>query len=180
VKQYGPTSAQAKIAADKVAEAQRKVGEATGKVKTTTIDSDEAMKRLAKTYGGQAAKSAETTAGKQKILAVRFQELQEQIGAKLLPVMSKLADWGIKTVDWMSKNGKVIKPLAIAVGVLVGGLFLLVKATRAYTAVQAALNVVMEMNPIGLVVVAIAALVAGLVYRLQEVETFRNIVNGAF
>jgi phage-related protein len=42
------------------------------------------------------------------------------------------------------------------------------------------LNAALAANPIGLVVVAIAALVAALVIAYRESETFRNIVNGAF
>lgn len=49
--------------------------------------------------------------------------------------------------------------------------------TAAWTAAQAALNVVLALNPIGLVVLAIAALVAGLVIAYKRSETFRNIVN---
>lgn len=52
-------------------------------------------------------------------------------------------------------------------------------ATKAWTAVQWALNAAMSANPIGLVVVAIAALVAGLVIAYKKSETFRNIVDKA-
>ncbi len=41
------------------------------------------------------------------------------------------------------------------------------------------LNAAMAANPIGLVVVAIAALVAGLIYAYRNSETFRRIVDGA-
>lgn len=53
-------------------------------------------------------------------------------------------------------------------------------ATGAMTAAQAALNAVMAVNPIVLVVVALAALAAGLVFAYKHSETFRNIVDGAF
>lgn len=53
-------------------------------------------------------------------------------------------------------------------------------ATKAYTAVQAALNVVMALNPIGIVVLALVAIAAALVFAYKKSETFRNIVNGAF
>lgn len=53
-------------------------------------------------------------------------------------------------------------------------------ATLAYTAVQAALNVVMALNPIGLVILAIVGLVAALVVAYKRSETFRRIVDGAF
>lgn len=53
-------------------------------------------------------------------------------------------------------------------------------ATMAWTAVQWALNAALNANPIGLVVLAIAALVAGLIYAYNNSETFRNIVQGVF
>lgn len=48
------------------------------------------------------------------------------------------------------------------------------------TAAQWLLNAAMAANPIGLVVIALAALGAGLVIAYNKSETFRNIVNGAF
>lgn len=53
-------------------------------------------------------------------------------------------------------------------------------ASKAWAAAQWLLNAAMDANPIGLVVVAIAALVAGLVLAYKHSETFRNIVNAAF
>lgn len=53
-------------------------------------------------------------------------------------------------------------------------------ATRTWAAVQWLLNAALSANPIGLVVIAIAALVAGLVLAYTKSETFRNIVNAAF
>lgn len=53
-------------------------------------------------------------------------------------------------------------------------------ATGAMTAAQGALNIVMAANPILLVVIAVTALVAGLILAYRHSETFRNIVDGAF
>jgi hypothetical protein len=52
--------------------------------------------------------------------------------------------------------------------------------TKVWAAGQWLLNAALSANPIGLVVAAIAALVAGLVYAYKNSETFRNIVNAAF
>lgn len=52
--------------------------------------------------------------------------------------------------------------------------------TMAWAAAQAALNVVMALNPIGLVVLAILALVAAFVIAYRQSETFRRIVSTAF
>ena len=53
-------------------------------------------------------------------------------------------------------------------------------ATKAYTVAQIALDAAMDANPIGLIVLAIAALVAGLILAYKHSETFRAIVDGAF
>lgn len=53
-------------------------------------------------------------------------------------------------------------------------------ATKAATAGQWLMNAALTANPIGLVVVAIAGLVAGLVIAYKKSETFRRIVNAAF
>lgn len=52
-------------------------------------------------------------------------------------------------------------------------------ATTAQTAAQWALNAALTANPIGLIVLAIAALVAGLVLAYKNSETFREVVDGA-
>ncbi len=49
-----------------------------------------------------------------------------------------------------------------------------------FAAAQTAVNVVLAANPIGLVVLALVALGAGLVLAYKKSETFRTIVNGAF
>lgn len=50
-------------------------------------------------------------------------------------------------------------------------------ATKAWEVAQIALNVVLDANPIGLIVTAIAALVAGVIYAYTHFQTFRDIVN---
>lgn len=164
-----------------------KLGVQTKNAAGETLSLDQVQKKLAQTYGGAAAKAAETTAGKQKILAVQMGELQEQIGQKLLPVMLKLADVGLKVIDWISRNTTLV---GILIGVFAGLLAVTyavgvaVKLYTTYTKVAAAaqwlLNAAMTANPIGLVVVALVALVAALVIAYKKSETFRRIVDAAF
>lgn len=51
---------------------------------------------------------------------------------------------------------------------------------KAYTAVQAALNVVMSLNPFALVVLAVIALVAIFVVAWKNSETFRDVIKGVW
>lgn len=57
---------------------------------------------------------------------------------------------------------------------------LISSATKVWAAVQWAMNAALAANPIGLVVLALAAVAIGLVVAYKKSETFRDIVNGAF
>jgi hypothetical protein len=171
-----------------------RLGVATKNAAGETKSFDEIQKDLAKTYTGAAAKAADTTAGKQKILQVRFQELQEEIGLRLQPALIKLTSAGMQVVDWISRNQTIAGVLVGTLGGLLAITWATTKAIAAWTAitkiaaaaqivftnVQWALNLAMAANPIGLVVLGIVALVAILVVAYKKSETFRNIVNGAF
>lgn len=49
-------------------------------------------------------------------------------------------------------------------------------AARVFAVAQAALNLVMDANPIALIVIGIAALAAGLIYAYKHSQTFRDII----
>lgn len=53
-------------------------------------------------------------------------------------------------------------------------------ATKAWAAAQWLINAAMSANPVGIVIIAIVALVAAIVLAYQRSETFRKIVDGAF
>ena len=72
--------------------------------------------------------------------------------------------------------GRNVVAWLVSRGVMVAGAI----ATGVMTAAQWALNVALTANPIGIVVVAIGALVAGLVIAYQKSEKFRNVVQFAW
>lgn len=84
------------------------------------------------------------------------------------------------TAKFIGENATLFKSLAVGIGAIVALVTVWMTVTRAFTAVQAALNVVMSLNPIGLVILAIAGLVAGLIYAYKHSAKFRNVVDGAF
>ena len=110
------------------------------------------------------------------------------------PSMIQRTAEALKSVfDWVGKNTDVVAPLVTAVvagtaafkgmsaamGAVnavkaAGGLLQFVKATNLAKAAQAAFNIVMNLNPVGAIVTAIAALVAGLVYFFTQTETGRK------
>lgn len=66
------------------------------------------------------------------------------------------------------------------VGTFVGVLLTAAAAVKVLAIATGILNAVMAINPITIVVLALAALAAGLVYAWKNSETFRTIVTGAF
>lgn len=119
--------------------------------------------------------------------ATRMEGWKRQLEGFVQDGLMKAADWGGKAFAWAQDNQAWLVPLAAGlgtvtaiIGTLVGAIKLWTTVVKIYTGVQAALNVVMAANPIGLVVLAIAGLVVGLTVAYKRSETFRNIVNGAF
>mgnify|MGYP003508405610 CR=1 FL=1 len=164
-----------------------KYGIATKDAEGKTKSFEQVQKDLANTYKGAASSAAETATGKQQRLKVAFGELQEEIGVKLLPVLLKASEYGMKVVEWIDQN----QVAAAAIIGTIAGMLAIVKlvsvATKIWTAVTTihtvaskALNAVMKANPIGLVVTAIALLVGGLILAYKKSDTFKAIVDKAF
>ena len=124
---------------------------------------DTVMMTLNDNFGGAAARSAETAAGKFKILKNSLAETQESIGAALLPVLQKVLPYLQAMADWAQRN-----PTA----------FLVIAGTiSAVAAAIMAVNIAMALNPFGLIAVGIAAVVTGIAIAYTKFESFRNIVN---
>lgn len=81
---------------------------------------DQIMKGLRKTVGGYADKEAASAAGKTDIMRARMGDLQESIGGKLEPVMSRLIDTGMRVLDWLDANPGAIRGAAAAFDGFVG------------------------------------------------------------
>lgn len=114
----------------------------------------------------------------------------------MVPMMSSLGDVLLGAVDsavafagamqdvggWIRDNHAWIGPLAAAIGgaalawgAWVGAIKLWQRATKIAAGIQVAFNAVMAANPIMLIVIAIAALVAGLIYFFTQTETGKAV-----
>lgn len=79
------------------------------------------------------------------------------------------------TSTWVQSNSEWLGPLAAALGTATAAVLVYSAATKAAAAIQTAFTLVMNANPIMLIVTAIAALVAGLVYFFTQTETGQRL-----
>lgn len=185
-KKHGKNSLEAKVANDALVKANEALAKATqGNVPPLTAAQKaqaaySVIMKDTKVAQGDFARTSGGLANQQKILKARLNDISAELGAKLLPVAVKVITKLSEFATWVDKNQKVIVPLIAAVGGFVAVVWAINAAAKAYTATQAALNIVLSLNPIGLVVIAVAALVAGIIIAYQKSETFRKIVDGAF
>lgn len=109
------------------------------------------------------------------------------IKSDAIPAIGRIKDTLVAAYDWVQSNREWLEPLAVGILTMVAAwkayattMVVVEGVQKAFKAAQVALNVVMSANPIGIVVLALTGLVAGLVYAYHHSETFRNVVDGAF
>lgn len=154
---------------------------------------------------GQAAKEAGQYANVQANLNEKWRQFKAQIGEPLLqniviPAMERLSTLvdllsaGFQALTtWVNEHQTAVTILAAVIGGAVVGLgaykaamlamFVIQKVTsfmKEMTIAQRLLNLAMSMNPIGLVIAAIAALVAAFVILWNKSSAFRNFWIGVW
>jgi hypothetical protein len=130
----------------------------------------EAQEMVLKAIEIQVGGTAEATANDSDKMKVAFSQLSESVGIILLPVFKDLSAVLMKVADFARENSRVIVILAGGIGALAVTVIAVNAAMKVYkatlviiTAAQALFNFVMSANPIGLAIIAIAAIVAALV-----------------
>ena len=100
--------------------------------------------------GGFAEKEGKTATGRLEILGNQFGEIKEKIGSVLLPVLQTFADIFLKIVGFLQNAPEPLQAIAVALGVAAAAFVAITLAAKAFTVAQAALNIVLDANPIGL------------------------------
>ncbi|WP_297724210.1 hypothetical protein [uncultured Mobiluncus sp.] len=114
-----------------------------------------------------------------------------QIGRATAPVIQQISTVAVPALKALGNiiagHPALFATIATAVTAVAGGIALFSKglkaasiAAKAYSVVQGILNAVMSANPIMIVVVAIAALVAAFIYAWNNCKTFRDTLIGAW
>jgi hypothetical protein len=132
---------------------------------------------------GDYSRTADGTANTMKTLQAKMEDAKVALGDALMPafqgllaVLKVAIPLLMKLGNFFKNNQDEIKAFAIALGIgsVAWGIYTL--AVKRAEIAQKLLNLAQKMNPIGLIVVAVALLAAGLVKLWKNSETFRNVI----
>jgi hypothetical protein len=165
--------------------ALKKLDPSLGKLIKDGASTDEVFAALSETFGGQAAAAADTAEGKMKSMSIALGEAKEEIGAALLPVITTLAEKLTEIAQYVQDNST----LFLVLGGILGGLAIAVVAVNAalsaWAAIQAIVsaatavwNAILAANPLVLLGIAIAAVIAALVVLQMKFNIFGKVFDG--
>lgn len=152
------------------------------------------LSEVERRYGGAAEAAGNTFAGQLNIAKEEGKNFAAELVEGAIPTLTAMGK-GLQTVTGFLEDHKTATKALIGVVVGLSAAILAVNvatkvwatvqvaaraATVAWTAAQWLLNAALTANPIGIVIVALTALVAGVVLAYRNSETFRTIVTGAF
>lgn len=126
---------------------------------------------------GAFARESDTAAGQLQRANAEWENSKAALGEALLPYVSQAAQKFAELARWVGENPEKAQALAVAVLGITGVLYTVITLVKVWTAAQTLLNLALTANPIGLVIAAIAALVAGFVLAYKNCEGFRNAVD---
>lgn len=149
--------------------------------KDKTKDATKAIDQLSAKLHGQAAASVNNFSAKVGILKTKLGDWAGQMAGKLGPVLTAMGPLlmvlgalvQMNAFSWIKDTAAKVSNLAVT-----AAMYLWFKAIRvatlAWTAAQWLLNVALDANPIGVVVMAIAALVGGFILAYKKVKWFHD------
>ena len=168
-----------------------KLALAHAKITDKMLTSQKVIDTVKDKLHGQAKAFSDTAAGGMAQFHAQLEDVAEKIGTALLPALTSVATALASGAAFFSKHTTLAKGLVIGLGALAAvllavsvatklyaaGQAIVTAATGAWTAAQWLLNLALEANPIGIVVIAIAALVAAMVILYTQSDTVRGIIN---
>lgn len=127
-----------------------------------------AMEKQSKTYNGAMSNLNES-----------IQVLKGEIAKDLFNALKKVIPVINKFVDWLTKNHKIVKAIAIPLLVFLNTVMGFMAIQKVITVIKA-LNAALIANPALAVVAGILALIAVLIYLYDNCKAFRTFVDNTF
>ncbi|BAL85461.1 putative phage tail protein [Actinoplanes missouriensis 431] len=140
------------------------------------LDLDTAAKSMGD-VSGAADKMGETL---EQSASQRLESFKRSAQAALVEKIGQAIPYIESLVGWIDRHSAVVGPAAAVLGTLALVIGTVIGVVKLWTIAQTALNLVLSMNPIGLVVLAIAALVAGIVLIASQTDIFSKMWKAAW
>ena len=150
-------------------------------------DLNTVMDVLGGTFGGATATAAGTAEGQMKRFGIAISEAKENIGAALIPVVEKALPLLTAMGSWAQENtttflviAGVIGGIGIAILAANAAIRIWTLGTQIATAAQFLWNAALTANPLGLIVIGIAGVIAILAILYTKFEGVRKVVDNVF
>jgi hypothetical protein len=160
-------------------------------------------KQMGDVLSGRQVAAAHKFTLEQNKLNTEISGFTTQVGITLMPLATRFLTWLTETAPQLRKVVDIfaaLKPYLIEIGVawvawnaamaisksiamitfltqLIAQSYIAASATRGMSVAQWLLNVAMDANPIGAVIVAIGLLVAGFIFAYTHIKPFRDFIN---
>lgn len=167
-------------ASDALKTKQDKVKAAVIAVKEAADEQAAGFENLSNKLDGTAEASVDSFTGKLQVLKVKAGDVLAQFGNEWGPVIQTAGATMAIFGSILTFASSIALGTRIQLGLLAIQTAAVSAATKVAAAAQWILNAAMAANPIGLIVIAIIALVAAFVLAWRHSQTFRRIVTGAF
>jgi hypothetical protein len=114
-------------------------------------------------------------------------KLVDTLKRTLMPILTSVINGFMASVHWMQEHKTLMEIIGYVVATVAAGYLVytgiiegVVLATKIWTAAQWLLNAAMTANPLALVVIAIAAVTAAVIYCYNHFATFRAVLWGVW
>lgn len=151
---------------------------------------------------GDFARSADSAANKQRILSARFEDLQAEIGNKLLPIWNEFLDVAVEIIpvigriveegfeklsavitsisDFVNNNAGTVRALLIGFAVAIGVFLVPALFAWAFAAGAAAVATIAAALPMIAIITAITLVVAAIVWLIENFDQVKETVSDVF
>ena len=152
------------------------------------------LKELEKEFGGSAEAAGKTFSGQLEILKNAFGEVTEALALQFMPTLQDMMDWVMlhmpeiqatakkafdtiaNAIKWVTDNSNWLIPVLKSLAVV----FIALKVISTVTPLIAAFNLVLSLNPVALVILALAALGLGIVALVKNWDKVTGAISKAW